>query len=129
MTRLTLRIDFDDSRHLGHGKVKLLELIDRNGSIASAARDMEMSYRRAWLLVDEVNKMFDTPVVETKLGGKGGGLAALTMFGRSLVQIYRGMEADALQAFARRIGALESKLALGAAAAPRATDDAAKAPP
>jgi len=118
MTRLTLRIDFDDSRHLGHGKVKLLELIDRNGSIASAARDMEMSYRRAWLLVDEVNKMFDTPVVETKLGGKGGGLAALTMFGRSLVQIYRGMEADALQAFARRIGALESKLALGAAKAP-----------
>ena len=120
MTRLTLRIDFDDARHIGHGKIKLLELVDRNGSIAAAARDMEMSYRRAWLLVDEVNKMFDTPVVETKLGGKGGGLAALTMFGRSLVQVYRGMEADALHAFARRVGDLESKLAPALAAAPRA---------
>jgi len=118
MTRLTLRIDFDDSRHLGHGKIKLLELIDRNGSIASAARDMEMSYRRAWLLVDEVNKMFDSPAVATKLGGRGGGLAALTMFGRSLVQLYRGMEADALHAFARRIAELENKLAPETAAGP-----------
>ena len=111
MTRLTIRIDFDETRQIGHGKVKLLEMIDRHGSIASAARAMGMSYRRAWLLTDEVNKMFQEPVIEKKLGGKGGGLASLTMFGRGLVQIYRAIELESLALMSAKIADLERRLA------------------
>ena len=111
MTRLTIRIDFDDGRHIGHGKVRLLEMVDAHGSISSAARAMDMSYRRAWLLADEVNRMFRNPVLETQLGGKGGGHAKLTEFGRLVVDHYRAMERDAEAAFASRIGDLEEKLA------------------
>ena len=89
VTRVTIRIDFDDGRYLGHGKVRLLEMVEAHGSISSAARAMDMSYRRAWLLADEVNRMFTTPVLETQLGGKGGGHARLTEFGRLLVTHYR----------------------------------------
>lgn len=112
MTRVTIRIDFDDGRHLGHGKVRLLEMVEAHGSISSAARAMDMSYRRAWLLVDEVNRMFATPVLATQLGGKGGGHAKLTDFGRLVVDHYRSIERDSKQAFAERIGALEERLAI-----------------
>ena len=111
MTRLTIRIDFDDGRHLGHGKVRLLEMVEAHGSISSAARAMDMSYRRAWLLADEVNRMFSEPVLETQLGGKGGGHARLTAFGRLLVEHYRSIERESKDAFASRIAALESRLA------------------
>lgn len=111
MTRLTIRVDFDDGRHLGHGKVRLLEMVDAHGSISSAARAMDMSYRRAWLLADEVNRMFRTPVLETQLGGKGGGHARLTEFGRLLVDHYRSIERESKAAFAPRIAALEGQLA------------------
>lgn len=111
MTRVTIRIDFDDGRSLGHGKVRLLEMIDAHGSISSGARAMDMSYRRAWLLVDEVNRMFTTPVLETQLGGKGGGHARLTEFGRMLVAHYRDIERESKSAFADKIAFLESKLA------------------
>ncbi|MGC3944505.1 MAG: LysR family transcriptional regulator [Chryseolinea sp.] len=60
-------------QHIGHGKIRLLELIAEHGSISQAAREMPMSYRRAWLLADEVNTMFDEPVLETQHGGAGGG--------------------------------------------------------
>ena len=111
MTRVTIRIDFDDGRHLGHGKVRLLEMVDAHGSIASAARAMDMSYRRAWLLVDEVNRMFTTPVLATQLGGKGGGHAKLTDFGRLLVNQYRDIERDSRTAFSDKIASLEERLA------------------
>ena len=110
MTRLTIRIDFDEARVLGHGKIKLLEMIERHGSIAAAGRAMEMSYRRAWLLVDEVNQMFAEPVIERQTGGKGGGQARLTVFGRAVVQIYRAIEKDSLDIFAKRIAELEKGL-------------------
>ena len=77
MTRLTLRIDFQDGRALGPGKVRLLELVGETGSISAAARRMEMSYRRAWLLVDALNRTFRDPVVTTRGRGAGGGGAAL----------------------------------------------------
>jgi molybdate transport system regulatory protein len=112
VTRVTIRIDFDDGRHLGHGKVRLLEMVEAHGSISSAARAMDMSYRRAWLLVDEVNRMFATPVLATQLGGKGGGHARLTDFGRLVVDHYRSIERDSKQAFAERIAALEARLAI-----------------
>ena len=116
MTRLTIRIDFDAQRSLGHGKISLLEMVDRHGSIASAARAMSMSYRRAWLLVDEVNRMFSEPAIETQLGGRGGGNARLTEFGRLLVATYRGIETRSLATFAEAIGELERRLAPAASA-------------
>ena len=114
MTRLTLRIEFDDSRALGPGKIRLLELVDETGSISAAGRAMGMSYRRAWTLVDGLNQIFRQPVVETRGGGVGGGGASLTPFGTGLVADYRAMERDARDALARRLALLESALAPGA---------------
>lgn len=111
MTRVTIRLDFDPRRHLGHGKIKLLELIDQHGSISSAARAMGMSYRRAWLLTDEVNRMFAEPVFGTRLGGKGGGQAQLTDFGRALIDLYRRMESETEARFGAEIRRLEAALA------------------
>jgi len=109
--RITVRLDFPGGRQLGHGKIRLLETIDRLGSISSAARDMKMSYRRAWLLMDEVNSMFREPVLETQLGGKGGGHAKLTDFGKSLIELYRGVEKHADVKFEAAMKTLENKLA------------------
>jgi len=108
--RVTIRLDFDNDRQLGHGKVRLLELIDAHGSISSAARAMNMSYRRAWLLVGEVNAMFADAVVETQLGGKGGGRARLTEFGRRVIDLYRAIEQDAGAGFEGQIAGLQARL-------------------
>ena len=110
MTRLTVRIDFDDGRQIGHGKIRLLELIAEEGSITSAARAMGMSYRRAWLLADEVNRMFREPVLETGHGGAGGGFARLTDFGRDVVGCYRQIEEKAARVFSAEIATLERGL-------------------
>ena len=111
MARLTLRIDFDEGRALGPGKVRLLELVGETGSISAAGRAMGMSYRRAWLLIDALNKTFRTLVVQTREGGPGGGGASLTPFGAKLVANYRAMERDAAQALDRRLAELEDALA------------------
>ncbi|MGI4952560.1 MAG: winged helix-turn-helix domain-containing protein [Janthinobacterium lividum] len=111
MTRLTLRIDFDEERALGPGKVRLLELVAETGSISAAGRAMGMSYRRAWLLVDALNRTFSPPVVETRGGGAGGGGASLTLFGTGVVESYRAMERDARDALAHRLAELEKALA------------------
>jgi len=111
MTRITVRIDFDQGGHIGHGKVRLLELIERHGSIAGAARAMGMSYRRAWLLCDEINRMFREPAIGAKLGGKGGGKSDLTPLGREIVALYRDIEARSLGLFEDRIAALGDRLA------------------
>ncbi|MFK3779017.1 winged helix-turn-helix domain-containing protein [Agrobacterium sp. NPDC089420] len=87
-----LRIDFPPGERLGHGKIELMELIVETGSISAAGRRMDMSYRRAWLLVDALNHMFRQPVIESQRGGKQGGGAALTAFGAELLTRYRGME-------------------------------------
>ena len=111
MTRLTLRIDFDGSRAVGPGKIRLLELVDSTGSISAAGRAMGMSYRRAWMLVDALNQTFRLPVVQTRGGGVGGGGADLTPFGASLVANYRAMEQETRDTLARRLAELESALA------------------
>ncbi len=95
------RIDFPPGDRLGHGKIELMALIAETGSISAAGRAMDMSYRRAWLLVDALNRMFTQPVIESQRGGKQGGGASLTTFGTELLDRYRGMEkriADALRA-------------------------------
>ncbi len=93
MSRLTVRIDFDEQRAIGPGKIKLLELIDRHGSISEAGRQMGMSYRRAWLLVDNLNRCFRAPVVTSQAGGQHGGGASLTEFGYAVVEHYRASKA------------------------------------
>ena len=89
-----LKIDFD-GRRLGAGKVRLLELIVETGSISAAAKKMNMSYRRAWLLMDELNHMFGRDVIETAAGGSGGGGAHVTEFGLQVVQVFRALENEA----------------------------------
>ncbi len=110
MTRVVLRIDFDDMRYIGHGRIELLEHIAELGSIAKAAKAMGMSYRRAWYLADSINSTFSVPVVERQHGGKGGGSAQLTAFGVALVSDYRDMEAAASKACAKQIKAMERRL-------------------
>jgi molybdate transport system regulatory protein len=110
MPRLTLRIDFDEHRAIGPGKIKLLELIDTLGSISGAGRRMGMSYRRAWLLVDSLNRCFREPLVASHVGGAHGGGAALTAAGLAIVRHYRAVEAAARAAGAADLEALTSAL-------------------
>jgi molybdate transport system regulatory protein len=97
---LTLRILAGDSPAMGPGKARLITLIDATGSISGAAREMRMSYRRAWQLVEAINKSFDRPVVITAIGGKRGGGAAVTAYGREIVTLYHRMESKASAAIA-----------------------------
>ncbi len=108
-TRLTIRLDLDAGRRLGAGKIALLESIDLTGSISAAGHGM--SYRRAWLLVDELNQLFAAPLVEAHHGGAKGGGARLTEEGRRIVALYRDAEAKMHAAAAGEIGAIEGKLA------------------
>jgi len=108
--RLHVRIDFGPAGQLGPGKVSLLEEIDRHGSISAGGRALGMSYRRAWLLVDEINRTFREPAVATHLGGSGGGGAALTDWGRRLVGLYRSVQAGAALGAAAPLATLAAAL-------------------
>jgi molybdate transport system regulatory protein len=110
MARLTLRIDFDTADAVGPGKIRLLELVRDTGSISAAGRAMDMSYRRAWILIDTLNKAFRQPVVRTKLGGKSGGGALLTRFGEELIRSYRDMELVAHAALRPHLAMLENAI-------------------
>ena len=98
--RLNLRLTFPGGVPLSHGKAELMELIRETGSISQAAARMNMSYRRAWLLVDELNHLFRQPSIETKQGGKSGGGAALTAFGEELLMRFRSMETRTMKTLA-----------------------------
>ncbi|MDM9621247.1 winged helix-turn-helix domain-containing protein [Rhizobium sp. S96] len=106
-----LRISFPDNDRLGRGKMELLERIRETGSISAAGRAMDMSYRRAWLLVSELNRMFNEPVVESQRGGQKGGGAALTPFGEELVERFRNMERALRSSLAGDLAWLESNRA------------------
>jgi molybdate transport system regulatory protein len=114
MARLRIRIDFDPAGALtrvGPGKIDLLERISETGSISAAGRAMGMSYRRAWLLVDNLNRLFRERAVDTKHGGERGGGAALTPFGRALVERFRAVERQAEAAAANELAALQGMVA------------------
>ena len=87
LPQLSLRIDLDGEDRIGPGKIELLEQIREQGSISAAGRAMDMSYKRAWDLVDEINRICGHPVVEPQAGGKNGGGAMLTPFGEKLVAL------------------------------------------
>jgi len=95
---------------MGPGKADLLDAIEAEGSISAAARRMGMSYRRAWLLVDTMNQSFREPLVETAAGGKGGGGAQVTDFGRDMLTRYRDMETKARAAIVDEIDAFSEYL-------------------
>jgi molybdate transport system regulatory protein len=109
-TRLTLRVDFGSSRSIGPGKIRLLEAIERSGSISQAGRALGMSYRRAWLLIDDMNQCFRNAVVSARHGGSQGGGAVLTKFGAGLVRDYRAIETAATGAAELRLRGLEDAL-------------------
>ena len=92
---MKLSIVFDSGARVGPGKAKLLESIRESGSISAAARDMGMPYRRAWALLDSINRAFKEPVVEAVAGGAHGGGAVLTPFGADLLERYQRMLAAA----------------------------------
>ena len=110
MARVLLRLYLSPDRPLGPGKVKILESIRESGSISEAARTMKMSYRSAWLLVDSMNSLFRSPVVKTKLGGRGGGSAILTDFGAEVIDRYRSMERATRDAVAEDLSVLERNI-------------------
>ncbi|HXJ00230.1 MAG TPA: LysR family transcriptional regulator [Micropepsaceae bacterium] len=103
MTRLSIRIDFEGAEAFGPGKVRLLELIEEQGSIRGAAAAMNMSYRHAWLLLQAVEDTFGAPVISTATGGAKGGGAKLTELGKTVVARYRAIEAQAAQAAASEL--------------------------
>jgi molybdate transport system regulatory protein len=107
---LTIRVDFGAYGFLGPGKIRLMELISKHGSISQAGKEMGMSYRRAWLLVDEINHIFREPLVEKQMGGSGGGGARLTKLGRDVVGRYRAIEGAATTASAADLRALKASL-------------------
>lgn len=106
--RLTLRIDLANGARLGPGKAQLLGLIVEHGSIRAAGAAMGMSYRRAWLLADEINRMFREPSIFTRHGGKSGGGAGLTPFGETLLAACRRMDAESRMALQNDLAWLET---------------------
>jgi len=98
MQSIRFRVDLTPGCSIGPGKIQLLEAITRTGSLRRAATELRMSYRRAWLLLDEINHSFDEPATLATVGGAGGGGVILTTFGSELVHRYR--------AAARRIDAV-----------------------
>lgn len=90
--RLSIRIYLPSGLRIGPGKISLLEAIEATGSISGAARLLKMSYKRAWDLLEELNRNFSDPVVATMQGGSHGGGAQLTQSGKHLIEHYRNLE-------------------------------------
>ena len=110
LPQLSVRIDLDREDRIGPGKIQLLENIREHGSISAAGRAMDMSYKRAWDLVDEINRICRQAAVEPQTGGKNGGGAVLTAFGVSLVSRYRKIERDATSAARKELQAMRREI-------------------
>jgi len=109
-----LRVDFATVCCVGPGKISLLEAIHRTGSLSQAARDLGMSYRRGWQLLSSLNASFRLPTVVTATGGRGGGGARVTPFGRELIESYRAFERDAQRRAVRAFRGIAKKARRGA---------------
>ena len=116
MARIKLAIYLGEEAHkLGPGKVRLLETIEKTGSISAAARSMGMAYRHAWELVDDLNRCFTTPIVAVSIGGREGGGATLTPWGRELIERFHSMEKAARRAIGRDLDTILDSVTAGAA--------------
>jgi molybdate transport system regulatory protein len=109
MARVKLTVILESGARIGPGKAALLDSVRATGSIAAAARAMGMDYKRAWLLVDSLNRAFGAPVVERTAGGPRGGGAVLTVLGEDLLARYRRLEAAAAELAADDLAALERR--------------------
>ena len=110
MPSLSLRINLDPDGRIGPGKIELLENIAAFGSISAAARRMDMSYKHAWDLVEEMNRLFGKPVVAAQTGGRKGGGAQLTPVGLAVVARFRAIERAAVQAAEPHVAALQAEI-------------------
>jgi len=128
-TRLSIRIDLASGDRIGPGKIALLEAIRSTGSISAAARKLGMSYRRAWLLVEEINGSLRDPAVAAATGGRHGGGAALTAAGERIIELYRAIESQARSAadgafcaIGRMVRSHRARLKAGSTSASRMTN-------
>src|SRR6478752_8538206 len=110
---LVIRIDITPEARIGHGKIELLEAIALYGSIAAAARIMNMSYKRAWDLIEDINRIVGRDVTERQVGGKDGGGAALSGSGFDLIKRYRLIERIASTAARDDLIAIKSSIEQG----------------
>ena len=110
MAKLTLRVDLGPGKAVGPGKIRLLEAIRDSGSISRAGRTLGMSYRRAWMLIDNLNRTFRCAVVTAQPGGKRGGGTRLTPFGAELIARYRAIEQRSQKEAACELTALQRAL-------------------
>lgn len=109
MARVRISIVFESGARIGPGKAALLESIRDTGSISAAARNMGMSYKRAWVLLDSINQAFTEPVVNAAPGGLGGGGAILTPFGAEVLERYRRIDERAAAIAADDVEALKRR--------------------
>lgn len=113
MPSLSLRINLDPDGRIGPGKIELLEQIAAFGSISAAARGMEMSYKHAWDLVEDMNRVFGKPLVAARTGGRKGGGAQLTPIGLAVVSRFRAIERAAASAASAHMEALQAEIDAG----------------
>ncbi|MFC3208470.1 MAG: winged helix-turn-helix domain-containing protein [Mesorhizobium sp.] len=113
MPSLSLRINLDPDGRVGPGKIELLEQIATFGSISAAARSMEMSYKHAWDLVEDMNRVFGKSLVAAQTGGRKGGGAQLTPLGLAVVSRFRAIERAAASAAAVHMAALQAEIDAG----------------
>jgi molybdate transport system regulatory protein len=116
---IRFRIDFAENSNLGPGKIALLEGIRTYGSVSEAARRMDISYRRAWLLLESLNKSFDTPATVNSVGGRGGGGAEVTPFGVLLIERYREVERKLNDVAGKCLKEIRARVNRGAATSAR----------
>jgi molybdate transport system regulatory protein len=110
VAQFRLRIKYGEEIAIGPGKIAILEAIAETGSISAAGRKLGMSYRRAWLLVDQMNQYFKEPVVHAATGGPQGGGTALTAMGLEVINLYRTIEQQAHTHSASLLEALANKI-------------------
>lgn len=108
--RFRLRISKGEEIAIGPGKIALLEAIVESGSITAAAKQLGMSYRRAWLLVDDMNRCFRKPLVDSAKGGREGGGTVVNEAGQEVIRLYRNIETVAEKATAKDLARLNRLL-------------------
>lgn len=106
---IRFRVDFGRRQAVGPGKIALLERIGQSGSLSQAARDLHMSYRRAWLLLESLNASFRERIAVSRRGGRGGGGVRLTVFGQRLISVYREFEVQMQTRAARTFRPIAAK--------------------
>ncbi len=107
---IRFRVDLGPELGIGPGKIALLEHIGTSGSLSEAARTLGMSYRRAWQLLDSLNRCLKEPVTRAQKGGQHGGGSSLTDFGRQLIRVYRAFDAETQRRGARAFRAVGAKV-------------------